>query len=99
MPDIYCQNIITLGLLVIQKKLIKGFHIFDHCDLDSRSRSFIGGNYIAFHARYLLAKYRHSWPPGYKCLKVFIYLTLVTLKVGQCNLFEETIKHFMQGIY
>ena len=68
MPGIYWQNVITLGLLVIQKKLFKGFHIFDpnqkklfkdfyifdHCGLESRSMSFIGGNYIAFHARYLL---------------------------------------------
>ena len=65
MPDIYWQTIITLGLLVIQKEMFKSFHIFEPCDLESRSRSFIGGNYIAFHARYLLAKYHHSGPPGY----------------------------------
>ena len=77
MPAIYWQNIISLGLLVIQKKLFKDFHIFDPCDLESRSMSFIWGNFLALHPRYPLAKYH--------------VLILVTLKVGQGHLFEETL--------
>ena len=95
MPGIYWQNIITLGLLVIQK-LFKGFHIYltlmtlKVCQGYLLDKTYL---YTAFHTGIY---WQNSITPGLliiqrSCLKVFIYLTPMTLKVGQGHLLEETI--------